>query len=58
MYSKRNNIEIMTSEKADKVNKELFELLLSRYEIGLETSMKGTDLIFDSFIYCTANDIK
>ena len=25
-----------------------FESLLSRYQIGLETSMKGSDFIFDS----------
>ena len=46
MHSKRDNIEIMSHDKADEVIKELFESLLSRSQIGLETSMKGSDFIF------------
>ena len=37
----------MSHDKADDVIKELFESLLSRYQIGLETSMNGSDFIFD-----------
>ena len=37
MHSKRDNIEIMINDKADKVAEELFQLHLSRYQIGLET---------------------
>ena len=48
MYSKSDNIEIMTYDKADEVIKELFELLLSRYQIELEISMRGSAFFFDS----------
>ena len=37
----------MVSEKADEVIEELFQSLLSRYQIGLGTSMKGSDFTFD-----------
>ena len=47
MHSKSDNIEIMIFDKADKVIEELFQPLLKRYQIGLETSLKGTDFIFD-----------
>ena len=59
MHSKSDNIEIMIYDKADEVIKELFESLLSRYQIGLETSIEGSDLIFDcvdlSFYKCQKN---
>ena len=53
MHSKSDNIEIMINYKADEVIEELFQSLLSRYQIGLETSMKGSDLVFDCvhFLY-------
>ena len=34
-------------DKSDEVIEELFELLFNRYQTGLETSMKGSDFIFD-----------
>ena len=37
----------MINDKAEKVIKELFQSLLSRYQIGLETSMKGSGFVFD-----------
>ena len=43
LYSKSDNIEIMIKDKEDKVREELFQLLLSRYQVGLKTSMKGSD---------------
>ena len=46
MHSKSDNKEIMIYDKADEVIKELFESHVSRYQIGLETSMKGSDSIF------------
>ena len=59
MPSKDNdNIEIMTNNKADEVTEELFQSLLSGYQIGLETSMKGNNFIFDSVHYCIRNVIK
>ena len=47
MHSKSNNIEIMINDKADEAIEEPFQSLISRYQIGLETSMKGSDSVFD-----------
>ena len=47
MHSKRDNIEIMINDKVDEVMEEHFQSLLSKYETGFETSMKGRDFIFD-----------
>ena len=44
MHSKSDNKQIM---KNDKVVTERFELLLSRYKIDLETTVKGSSFIFD-----------
>ena len=38
----------MSYDNANEVVNELFESLLSRYQIGLETSMRENDFIFDS----------
>ena len=46
MHSESNNIELMPYDNANKVVNELFETLLSRYQIFLETSMRGSDFIF------------
>ena len=53
MHSQSDNIEVMINYKADEVIEELFQSLLSRHQIGLETSMKGSDLVFDCvhFLY-------
>ena len=37
MHSKSDNIEIMINDKEDEVIKKLFQSILSRYQIGLET---------------------
>ena len=47
LHSKSHNIEIMIRDEADEVIKEIFKSLLSRYQIWLETSIKGGDFIFD-----------
>ena len=47
MHSKGDDIEIMINDKANEVIKELFQSLVSRYQIGLEISMRGSDFIFD-----------
>ena len=47
MHSISDNIEIMINDKSDEVIEKLFQLLLSRYKIGLEKSMKGSDFIFN-----------
>ena len=46
MYSKSDNIEFMQYVNANEVVNELFESLLSRYQIGLETSMRGSDFFY------------
>ena len=38
----------MINDKTDEVIEEPFESHLSRYQTGLETSMKGSDFVFDS----------
>ena len=38
MHAKKDNIEFMINNKADAVIEKLFESLLNRYQIGLETS--------------------
>ena len=46
MHSDSDNKEIMIYDKADEVIKKLFESLLSRYQIWLETSIKYSDFVF------------
>ena len=46
MHSKSDSIEIMINDKADEVIEKLFQSLLSRYQIGLEISMKDSDVMF------------
>ena len=47
MHSKSDNINVMTYDRANEVIAKNFESLLSRYQIGLEASMMGSDFIFD-----------
>ena len=47
MHSISDKIEIMINDKSDKVIENLFQSLLSRYQIGLGKWMKGSDFIFD-----------
>ena len=51
MHSKSNNLELMTYDKAEGVIEEISESPFSRYQIGLATSRKGRDFIFDCVIY-------
>ena len=59
MHLKSDNIEVMTYDNSNEVIEEIFESRLSRYQIGLETSMKGSDFIFDSvqLLYCKCHKI-
>ena len=54
MYSKTDCIEIMINEKSNEDIGQLFQSLLSRYQIWLETPMKGSDFVFDYIylLYC------
>ena len=44
---------MMINDEEDEVIKEIFQPLLSRYQIVLKTSMRGSDFIFDCVIYST-----
>ena len=57
MHSKSHNIEIIISDDADEVIKELFDSLKNRYHSNLE-SIKGNDLALIMYIYCIINVIK
>ena len=48
MHTKSNNIEIMVGSETDEIIGELFKSLLQRCQEGLEKSMKGSEVIFDS----------
>ena len=48
MDSKSDNIEFISYDNANEVVNEIFESRLSRYQIGLEILMRGSDFIFDS----------
>ena len=47
MHSKSDSIEIMINDKADVDIEKRFEWLLNRYHIGMKTSMRGSDFIYD-----------
>ena len=47
MRSKRDNTEFVSYDNANQVVSELFESLPSRYQIGLETSIRGRDFTFE-----------
>ena len=47
IHSKSDNIEIKINDKTDEVIEYLFESFLSRHEICLKTTMKGSSFIFD-----------
>ena len=53
---------MITYDYADEIVEEVFESLLSRHQIGLETSMKGSNFIFDGvnvlFYKCHKIDFK
>ena len=47
MHSKSDNVEIISHDKVDEVIEQLFEPLLSRYQIESKTLMKGSKFVFD-----------
>ena len=48
MHSKSGNIKFTPYSDANDVIEKLFKSLRSKYQDNLETSMKGSDFIFDS----------
>ena len=57
MHSKIDNIEIMISDEAVKVKKELFDSLKNKYQKNLE-SIKGSKFVLIMISYCIINVIK
>ena len=56
MHSKKDNIEFMTYDNANDIVDKLSESLFSRYQIGLETSMRGRVISFlIQFSCCITN---
>ena len=51
-------MEIMIMIKGDEVIQELFELLLSRYQTGLEPQWEVVVLSFITMIHCIKNVIQ
>ena len=47
MHLKSDNIEIMINDEVDEIIEELLQSALSRHQFGLETSIKGSDFMFD-----------
>ena len=47
MHSGKDNMELMITDKEDEIRDKLFQSLLSRYQIGLQKSVKSSDIIFD-----------
>ena len=60
MHWKSRNTESMTYDNANDVVDELYELLLPRYQIGLETSMRGINFIvnFVELLYYKCHKIR
>ena len=48
MHSKSDNIEFIHCNNANEAVDEIFESLLLRNQISLETSVRGSDFIFDT----------
>ena len=46
MHSKNDNEEIMINGKVDEVIEENLQSFISKYQIGLESSVKASDFIF------------
>ena len=48
MHSSSDNIKFTPHNDANVVFENLFKSLCSKYQVNLETSVKGSDFIFDS----------
>ena len=42
-----NSSKVMTNNNLDVITEELFDSVLPRYQIGLNTQMRGSEFIFD-----------
>ena len=57
MHSKSDKIEFIIYDNADEVIEEAFEYVLNRYQIGLETSLRGSCFIFGYLLYYKCHKI-
>ena len=48
MHTKGNNVEIMMGSEIDEIIEDLFGSFLQKYQEGLEESMKGSEVAYDS----------
>ena len=58
MHSKSDNIEVIANDNLGEIIEELFDLLLYRYQIVLETQMRVSDCIFVLSYFIIRNSIK
>ena len=47
MYTKSDNVDIMTGVETNDVAEEIFKSTLERYQTGLKESMRGSEFLFD-----------
>ena len=47
MYTKNDNVDIMTGVDTNNVVEELFKSTLKRYQTGLPESMRGSEFVFN-----------
>ena len=59
MHSKSDNIELISYDNANEIIEEIFESLISRYQVGLESLMKESNFVFDlvQLLYCKLHKI-
>ena len=48
MYTKSNNVETMMGSETDEIIEDLFESFLQKYQEGLEESIRGSEIVYDS----------
>ena len=48
MHTKSNNVEIMIGSKTDEIMEDLFKSFLQKYQEGLEVSVRGSGIVYDS----------
>ena len=59
MHQRSSDIKFTFYNDANEVVDELLESLRSRYQRNLETSMRGSDFVFDSvqMMYCKCHEV-
>ena len=59
MHSKSDNIELISYDNANEIIEEIFESLISKYQVGLESLMKESNFVFDlvQLLYCKLHKI-